>query len=649
MPDESDQSKIDKLKKALYSRKGVSRSAHILDLNEHKSNVPEKWEEKQEEGEKAPANLETFYEDGSSKLFKKILIGASIFFVFCLAFAAYVYIKGTNLISDTKIVTNVVAPVSAPAGEEMSLDVSITNQNDTEIELADLIVTYPKGTRSAYDKTTEIDNDRISVGTIAPGETVKKTIKLIPFAPDGTKLTVGLSLEYRLPNSSSVFNKDFGYDFLIGSTPATLTLDALKEINSNQDITFTLTLVSNSTETLKSVLLTADIPFGFTFKSADPKPISGGKYVWDLGDIEPSGKRVVKLVGTIVGEPDQNRVFKFSAGTESSKTPGTLDAAFASLEHDVAITRPFLDTEILVNKQNGDFYGHSGSAFNLSLDYTNNLSVPIDDVELISHVAGDIVDKSSISAEGGFYDSNSNTISWSKFETDGLGTLTPGQNGSLPIHFKTFDGYASNMATVRNPSVNVDVTVKGKRYSESNVPEQITSNATRTIKIASDPRLSGRVVHSVGSIENEGSIPPTVGLTTQYTVIWTAVNNFNDITNTKVTAVLPSYVTWTGVTAPSSEKVTFDAESRRVTWDLGKLTAGSTGNSFRQVAFQVSITPSLSQVGFAPIIENAATLSGTDSWTNSTVSDSIKEMDTTLPTDPNYQFGNEKVVAQTGQ
>jgi hypothetical protein len=375
---------------------------------------------------------------------------------------------------------------------------------------------------------------------------------------------------------------------------------------------------------------------------ATPKPITG-KFVWALGDIEPLGKRVITVKGKIIGESNQNRVFKWSLGTPNPKDPDTLSSSIAVAEHTITIKKPFLGADILVDKIAGDkFVVRSGGKINFSVAYENNLSVMINDIQMEARISGDIVDKRSLGTEDGFYDSAENLLRWTKFEAPELESLSPGKDGNFNAHFETLKADDPALLSKRNPYITIDLSLKGKRLSESGVPEEINSTVSKILKIQTDAKLSAQVVHSVGPIENEGEVPPMVGKKTEYTVIWSVSNNFNDLNNATVSATLPTYVTWTGITSPATEKISYNADSRQVTWDLGKVLAGTkTGD--KKVSFQLAITPSLGQVQTVPVMVGKALLQATDSFTNTQISDSIKEMTTTLVGDPNFKYGDDRV------
>jgi hypothetical protein len=113
-----------------------------------------------------------------------------------------------------------------------------------------------------------------------------------------------------------------------------------------------------------------------------------------------------------------------------------------------------------------------------------------------------------------------------------------------------------------------------------------------------------------------------------------------------VTAILPPYVAWLGKTSPSSEDLSFDANSGTVTWNVGKVSPYTADIAKRkEVFFQVSLQPSVDQITTAPILVNQAVLSATDAWTNAAISSSQGFLTSSFSTDPTYKNGYESVIA----
>ena len=635
---EEDQDKIEDLKKVLNSRNSKLPDTLLLNLKEHKEDVPENWEaekiEVRDPEEPAPKKSVSLI----------ILMIASVFFVGAVFFAGYIYFKGDNIISADNIAIDVAGPLTVGAGEVLALDVAITNNNDTPLILADLLVEYPEGTRNGEDKISELPRERIPVGTIEAHQTVRKTLKALLFDEEGQKPMIKYSLEYRLENSGSVFTYDGAYEVTIGSSPVTMNVEMLKEVNADQELVIDIAIASNSEEIVKGLLLNAEFPPGFEMKSATPEPFQK-KTVWNLGDIEPEGKRNIKIRGTMIGGSGEEKTFKFSIGGQSEESEVRIDKPFMNLAKSVMIKKPFLGIDLFVDGGlQSNQLAKAGAMIQSKIAFENNLSVPITDAVIEVKLTGAMIDKKTVEPVQGFYRSNSDTVRWTKFEMERLESLVPGRKGEVYLNYSLFAPFSKEASGLKNQEILADVTISGKRLSENNVPETIQSTVKRRIRVETLAKFNAEVKHKSGPFQNAGVYPPQVDQKTEYTVTWTVSNSLNDIEGARVKATLPSYVVWTGKTSPTSEKMVYDPDSRQITWEIGKVfSGGGTAGSLRQVSFQVALTPSLQQLREIPDIVNVATFTARDTFTGTDISVSAKPVTTAASGDPGYTFGDESV------
>jgi hypothetical protein len=643
--DDPDKSRIDNLKQILYSRKVKINPNFVLDLNGHKNEVNSKWDKVKSDDPKddsIPAE-----HSHVSNMSKKVFWAALIFFTISAIIAGYIFIRGSNIISASNIKIDIVGPTSIKAGEETVLDISITNNNDTTLEIADLVLEYPKGTRSNEDQVTDMSHFRIAFGDIKPGETVRNTAKAIFFGEESKVVHIDMTLEYRVPTSMSVFTKDTSYEGIVGSSPLTLSIDGMKEVNANQDYIVTLNVNSNSNEIIKNIVVTGDLPFGFEPYSYNPSPLPKTS-VWDLGDIEPNGKREIVIKGKMFGDKNEERYFKFNVGTKDDKDQTQISGVVASVTQSVVIREPFIGVNIgfaKTDSSNGDFVARSGSSINGFIDFRNNLNVPIYDAVIEAKIGGELVSLKDLKATEGFFDSNSGVVRWNKFYDKKLESILPKNKESVSFKFETFRSSSVIANKLNNTEIIIDVTVRGKRRLESGVPEEIVSTMYKKVRIESDTNLSSQITHTTGPIENEGELPPKVGKKTEYTVTWAVTNTFNNLSEGKVKTVLPDYVSWTGISAGAGEKLTYNESSREVIWDLGPISQQVDGKpNLRQVSFQISFTPSQSQVGMVPDLTDVANFTARDTFTNTNISKSSASLTTAMPTDPVYKYDDSQVA-----
>jgi hypothetical protein len=157
--------------------------------------------------------------------------------------------------------------------------------------------------------------------------------------------------------------------------------------------------------------------------------------------------------------------------------------------------------------------------------------------------------------------------------------------------------------------------------------------------------LTGRSLYSRGPFKNTGPIPPHAEEVTTYTVVLNARNTQNDISNGKVTAQLGSNVMWLGKVSPSTETVSYDELKKTIIWDIGTLPSGSGFDAVaREVNVQLSLTPSIGQVGNSPILLTNILFSGKDAFTQAEVTSSADPVTTKISTDPTYVQGDELVT-----
>lgn len=575
---------------------------------------------------------------------KWFFIGAVIFFLASLIAALFFFSGDRNLVSANKIEITVTGPVVTAAGEILPLAIEVRNTNATALQLADLLIEYPAGTRLPDDVTTELRRFRTSLGTIGAGEKVSTTTKAILFSEEGSEQKITIGLEYRVAGSSAIFSKESSFSVRIGSSPLTLAVQAPKSINSGQEIDITLNVTSNSSLPLKDVVLAANYPFGFSFVSAEPNP-TFSETIWSLGTIEPKGKRTIRVRGTLSGQDNEDRIFRFNSGIATEGDTSKVGAVFAQIDHTVQVARPFIDMRMTINGSDDDTVTLSpGRSAKGEIIWNNNLATQLTDGEITLTLEGEAINEKKITTLGGFYDSIRNTITWTKVKTPALKTIDSGSDGKVTFSFETLPTDTSGSGRV-DPEITLTLAFTATAVSENETPKEIRSDSTKVVHIASDVRLTSEAVRTIGPLENSGPMPPRVERKTTYTIMWSIANSVNDITDTEVRAILPPYMSWENVVSPISEDVEFDSSTREIVWRPGKIRAGvGFSTPARMVAFQVGLTPSVTQVGSAPTLLEDATLSGTDSVLGGIVGDTTYEVNTSLNTDPGAEQGWGRVV-----
>lgn len=635
--DEKD--RIEGLRRRLYSRKSAVKNQPRHGLSENDTSSVERTWLPPYAKEVTPQIMLKREKKSFLKLF---FVFSVLFFLGSALFGAFYFFGERNVVSAENVDIQIQGPTAIGGGDELELQISIVNKNTTTLELTDLLVEYPEGTRAPGNLQSEFLRYRESLGNIAPGERVKKNIRSILFGEENTQKEIVVTVEYRVAGSNAIFYSEKPYLITLSSSPVSVSVRSLNEVISGQEIDFSVVIGSNSTSRVENLVLQAEYPFGFTFKEAQPQAQYSNS-VWELGTIAPEGQRTVRIVGVMTGQDNEERIFRFAVGVRDERDVKKLATSFVTTTRSITIERPFIGTELALNNSiDASYVFGSEERIQGEIAWKNNLESAVSDVQIEIKLSGNAIDESSIAVERGFYNSVTDTIRWSKDTFENFASLEPSQAGLLRFDFKSKNVSASSL---KNPFITLEITVRGNRAGENNVPERIESDVTRTVKIASDLRLTPHLLHTSGPLQNTGPIPPQVEKETTYTVIWTVTNGANHVSSARVTALLPPYVRWTGNISPQSDTISFNETSRQVTWNVGEIPQSSGSNvALKEVAFQLGFIPSLSQVGEIPPLLHTQVITGYDQFIERQVTREAASLTTFIQSEAGLPSDHDRVV-----
>ncbi|HVS80007.1 MAG TPA: hypothetical protein VHF05_03420 [Candidatus Paceibacterota bacterium] len=644
--DDNESGRIERLRRRLYSRKNP------LDFQDSRSDIkPEQFEVqsewKEEEGA-APIGLALHARDKKkSSFFNRLFIVSLIFFLACVAVAAYVFFGGLNRISPNNVDIVVAGPVSVAAGNALPLDIIVKDNNALNLEDVSITVHFPDSTRSPDNLTEPLTTYTEDIGEVPAGGSVHRTVTGVFFGQKDDVQNVTVTATYKIKASTATYNKEKTYQIAIQSSPIIMTVSYPKEVNVGGDTEFDIDVSSNTNTDLNNMVLTADYPFGFVFASSDPAP-TGGQNTWNIGTLKPLEKRTIKLHGTLEAEDNEERTFTFHAGTADPSDSGKIGVNLSTTQESLTVKKPEIELGIVWNGSKEALAVPASNRIQADIDYKNNLPVNLVNANIVAKISGPILDQQSvIPTYNGFFRSLDNTVTWDMNGLKDLAQVAPGADGTVGLTFASLPTTADLISKVKNPQITLDVTMTGSRVDSGGVPQTVTATLSKVVQVTTELGITQRAVYSVGPFQNTGPIPPKANTETTYTVIWDASNTFNDVSGAKVTAQLPPYVKWKGVISPSTEGVTYNALTNSVTWNIGNLPRG-TGytTSPKEVMFQIGMTPSITQVGTRPTLVNTVSISGADTFTKQQAAKTAPEVTTLLSTDPNVDAKNTSEVAQ---
>lgn len=551
-----------------------------------------------------------------------ILSGSLLIFIFVAAMSSLFLYFGGNRISNDNIQIAIQGPSLIGGGEELSFQVEVGNKNSVPIESATLILKYPAGTRSVGDSPRNLFEERIPLEDVVPGEVQSVPVKIVIFGEENAEKNIEATVEYRVNGSSGMFYKDAeAHAVHISSSPLVLRVESVEKVASGQLVDITLTAVSNASNPLKDILISASFPNGFAFESSTPEPIYG-QNVWRIDELLPEESEEIKLQGVVTGLTEETFRINFSAGPSNPDNRYLVGAVLAEGGIDFLIERPFIDVGIAINgdtSRNVVIPAETNSEVEVTI--TNTLDETVYDMVVEVVPGGNALAEDSIKSNKGFYDSNTGTVRWEVSNNESFDRVLPG--GTRLLIFEVEPG--PNRTTA---SYDLVVNVYARRVAESSALETLIGTTRAEAKYSSNIAVSSQAARGARDI---GPIPPTVGETTTYTLTVVAEAGANDMVNAIMDTSLPVYVNWRdSYTADGA--VTYNSVSKKLTWNIGALSSGQR----KEFTFQVDLKPSVSQYRTSPVLLNKQQLRANDRFTSALLQDDAPAVTTILSPEMGY-------------
>jgi len=610
---------VEHLKDELYSRSHKDAKKDVrAPLTPEESEAPVVWKDM------PPREPKPFISTPESRMSfaaKFFIVSVGFFFV-AIAVAGVAFFFGPNTISPNNIAVSVVAPSLVDSGKETQFQILIDNKNPAPLQLVDLIIDYPPGTRDPKNPSQSLLHERQDIGTIGAASEIKRTSSALLYGSQGAQQTVRATIEYSLEGSNAVFTRSGETIVTIGQAPVSVVVDTPSETIAGQVFGMDVEVRSNATSPIDNVAVQGVLPFGYSLKSSSPKADAGT--VWRLGKLSPGESQTIHLEGSLDGVDGDSRVFKFVVGTSQDPSDTTIKVPLLVMPATVTVSKPFITAALSINGQTQNTTAaQAGEEVRGTISWQNNLSTPIQNLQVTLKLNGPMINKNQINAGTGFYRSSDNSIVWTPDQDPSLASAAPGGTGQLSFSFGTLPPGQGGVVYA-NPQATLALSIEAQRPGESGVPGTVTAAAQSKVNFASQATLSASVEHV------SGPRPPVPNVATTYLMRWTVKNSSNSLGAVSVSTVLPPYSSFVS----GASGITYDAPSRTVTWAIGDLRAGVGYTSPAQSAtFQVNLLPSTSQVGNAPALTGASQLTATDRFASVKITASAPaiQVDTIAP------------------
>ncbi|MDP3957018.1 MAG: hypothetical protein Q8Q10_00760 [bacterium] len=535
------------------------------------------------------------------------------------------------LFDETRVEISITGPKDVASAEETTFTVAYANKNWAGLANASLILSYPESFHLQAGNSAEIKSSlaEIPIGTIKANTDGKVFIKGKFYGSRGDLTYLKATLRYSPKNVATVFEKTAQFAVNVASSPLSLEITAPLELATGQEVEYVVDYSSKSDVPFSNLRVKMEYPEGFQFVSSEPKP-SEGQSVWYIGNLNPRADGKIIIRGVLSGEREERKRVHGMIGFFQGEGKFV---AYAENERQTRIISSPLSISQTVNGLT-DIAVNPGDVLRYVIRYRNNGDVGVRDAIVTVDINPTALDMGRLALPNGTYDAARKMLIWKASDIPNLGRLEPGMGGEISFSVPA----TKTLAAVGDKDLSI---VSVAKIDSPDLPTPIGSNKiigsnTLYVKLNALVSVGIKALYDDSVFPNSGPIPPKVGQSTSYTLHVSVANSSNDLKQARVVAILPTGVKYGGKFAPSGETVAFNDRTNELTWDLGTFSA--TGSAPRELVFQVTTTPNVSQVGKPLVLVAGVIFTAQDTFTHQDIRVEKGQQNNYLSDDKTYSF-----------
>ena len=541
--------------------------------------------------------------------------------------AGFYKIRQSFFASD-RVVVSMNGPVDVKSGNLVTYEIKYKNENRANLKNVKLKLSYPEYFRPEGNPESKVEGTTLSVfdlGSIKGKAEGKISFNGKAYSPKGNLIKIQAELVYTPSTVNTEFTSTDQVPVNIISSPITLGILAPQSVSSGDEINYVINYKNDGATEFSNIRIKVDYPRGFTLTNTEPKT-SESNNIWYLGNLSAGQSGKIVVTGRLEGKWDDIGLFNVAIGENNNGT-------FVSYNVENAETRVAASPLTISQTVNGsrEFLVDQGGKLAFEIKYKNEGTIGLRDVIVTEKLDGVILDYAKLNFKGGSYDSSSNTITWKAADYEELKNLGPGQGGIIRFAAEIKDFIPIKSGDDKNFTIS-----SLAKIDSPDVPTPVNSNkiiASNQIELKLNSKLILNIkgAYEDKDIPNTGPIPPKVGEETTLTIRLVATNLFNDVSDAKFEASLPTAVVATGKIFPEGSPLVYNERTNSLVWNIGNMSAG-TGitSTAKEVAFQIKIKPSVVQSGQRSALLGDGTFSAKDLFTNKTLSVSPGARDISL-------------------
>lgn len=558
---------------------------------------------------------------------KYVAAGLGLFLLVALIF----FFLGRGSFRENGVELKIEGPSEITGGELVTYKLTYKNNNDTSLSDVKLSIFYPADSIVVKDgNIVSLTTENFDIGKIGGKEKGEKELTAYLVGDRGNIRTLKAEFIYKAGNLSSVFQKNTSLATTITNLAVPITLVATPTIISGQNTSYLIDYRNQSEQDLENIRFIVKYPGGFVPSRFSPQPSTrgSGQDLWDITKLKQDEGSRITIEGKLSGNERETKTVSVTLQKKITTPSGDVYVDFEKSEASSIISTPLLSLDLKVNGS-ADYIAHLGDTLHYTIRFQNNNSTDITGLSLSARLEGDMYDLVTVKSNG-FLDSRQNIIFWNASNEPTLNLLPRNQSGNVEFEVRLKREFSGGMGAG-------DSFVKTTVHLETpSVPPELDLDKLATdgeliTRISTAPTVGQKLLINDSVFGSSGPFPPKVNQKTTFTVNWNLVNPTNDLSQAKVTATLAPGVSWENIKRANGTSIepVYDSRLNTVSWDLVTLPAG-TGVNFPKYEsyFQISITPSVNQVGQSAALLKNIKFEGVDSFTKEKIIRTIPDIST---------------------
>lgn len=571
----------------------------------------------------------------------KIIIAITVILSVCAiaAVAGFFYFNTYNPLAEEKVTLSINGPEKAIVGEEITYELNYANEGDIDIQNVKIIIQEPRGLNIIRTQP-ELMGHSFDIGEIKAGQQGKAIIigSLIDAVENNQKLQASIIF---VPNN---FNSEFSISSEIHtsliSPEIELTIEQPQNVIPGENFKTTINYTYKGLFPIEKMKLVFQPPENFVITKTNPEFTIDQD--WLLENIEPNMTKAFVVEGSFSAEMafenEENRIQTFTILPQIANH----EEQFFSqnpITNEIKVVDQALFVNLIINGKTENQNLELGDNLQYSLVYRNKNQDSFKDLEIKLFIESkplDIIDWDNIRDPnfGRLEKTDSGkTLTWAgdqiaklkELDGDSDGTI----NFSLPI--KQFDQLATeNIIELSKVVISSKVVINLLSATNQILPSIESNSVEIGLNSSVNLIVEGLYYYPDGTPIGSGPLPPRIGQTTSYVIVYRLSNKLHEIKDIEITTSLPNRVSWAGDYQPTVGEVEYDAVHKKLSWKINRL---PTSAENAELIFQVNLIPSTTDGGKLMKLLNNTTLTAIDAVSNDTITQTYGIISTNLEND----------------